>query len=150
MIMFAPIYYPYLALIHSCMHMHFLNKVGWFVFWDKFWISGWLVFWDGGSKKLLMDTIFSMHSFYAKWNKQISSNPLSSLFLPHSITFLPFLVLVMSTFCLINSLVMLSNFLCGNFINAMDIIQLGGLGMVLCGSLVNAMDTTLLGGLGWS
>jgi len=48
MTMFAPIYYPYLALIDSCMHMHFLNRVGWLVFWDKFWISGWLVFWDGG------------------------------------------------------------------------------------------------------
>jgi len=28
MTMFAPIYYPYLALIDSCMHMHFLNRIG--------------------------------------------------------------------------------------------------------------------------
>jgi len=26
MIIFAPIYYSYLALIDSCMHMHFLNS----------------------------------------------------------------------------------------------------------------------------
>ena len=44
-----PVDYPYLALIDSCMHMHFLIRVGWLVFWDKFWIPGWLVFWDGGS-----------------------------------------------------------------------------------------------------
>ena len=49
--MFAPIYYPYLALIDSCMRMHFLNRVGWLVFGDNFWILGWLVFWDGGSKR---------------------------------------------------------------------------------------------------
>jgi len=29
MTMFAPIYYPYLALIDFCMHMHFLNRVRW-------------------------------------------------------------------------------------------------------------------------
>ena len=46
---FVPIYYPYLALIDSCMHIYFLNRLGWLVFWDKFWISRWLVFWDGGS-----------------------------------------------------------------------------------------------------
>ena len=44
MTMFAPIYYPYLALIDPCMHMHFLNRVGWLLFWDKFWILEWLVF----------------------------------------------------------------------------------------------------------
>ena len=51
MTMFVPIYYPYLALIDSCMRMHFLNRVGWLVFGDNFWILGWLVFWDGGSKR---------------------------------------------------------------------------------------------------
>jgi len=49
MTMFAPIYFPYLALIDSHMHMHFPNSVGWLVFWDKIWILEWLVFWDGGS-----------------------------------------------------------------------------------------------------
>ena len=49
MTMFAPIYYPYLAISDSCMRMHFLNRVGWLVFWDKFWILGWLVFWNEGS-----------------------------------------------------------------------------------------------------
>ena len=45
--MFALIYYSYLTLIDSCMHIHFLNRVGWLIFWDKFWILEWL-FWDGG------------------------------------------------------------------------------------------------------
>jgi len=36
MTMFAPIYYPYLALIDSCTHMHFLNRVEMTCFWDKF------------------------------------------------------------------------------------------------------------------
>ena len=34
MTMFAPIYYLYLAVIDSYMHMHFLNRVEWLVFWD--------------------------------------------------------------------------------------------------------------------
>ena len=38
MTMFAPIYYPYLALIDSYMRMHFLNRIRWHVFWDKIWI----------------------------------------------------------------------------------------------------------------
>ena len=49
MTMFTPICYPYLVVIDSYMHMHFLNKVKWHVFGDKFWIPEWLVFWDGGS-----------------------------------------------------------------------------------------------------
>ena len=42
--MFTPIYYPYLILIDSCMHIHFLNKIRWLVFWNRFWILGWLIF----------------------------------------------------------------------------------------------------------
>ena len=41
MTIFASIYYPYLIIINSCMHMYFLNKVGWFIFLDKFWILAW-------------------------------------------------------------------------------------------------------------
>jgi len=40
MTIFTPIYYQKLALIDSCMHMHFLNTY----FLDKFWILEQLVF----------------------------------------------------------------------------------------------------------
>ena len=53
MIMFAPKYYLYLALIDFYMHIHFLNRVEWLVFFNKFWIPGWLVFWDGGSRLII-------------------------------------------------------------------------------------------------
>ena len=41
--MFTLVYYSYLTLINSCMHMHFLNRVIW-LFWGKFWILGWFFF----------------------------------------------------------------------------------------------------------
>jgi hypothetical protein len=46
MTMFASIYFLYLTLIDSCMHMYFLNRVRDLFFFDKFWILEW--FWDGG------------------------------------------------------------------------------------------------------
>jgi len=48
MTMFAPIYYP-LASIDFCMRMHFLNRVRWLVFWDKFLNPRMTFFLDGGS-----------------------------------------------------------------------------------------------------
>ena len=77
MTMFAPIYFPYLALIDSCMHMHFLNRVRWLVFWDKFWILEWLIFWDWGSSSITLAQIkgkslrsFTLNSIFSVVQKK--------------------------------------------------------------------------------
>jgi len=65
--MFTPIYYLYLAVIDSYMHMHFLNRVKWLFFGDKFWILECLVFWDGGSTALqhIMHSAFAWKSLHS-------------------------------------------------------------------------------------
>ena len=54
MTMFAPIYYPYLALTDSCMHKHFLNRLN-DLFSVKSFGSRMTCFWgtDGLKKKVI-------------------------------------------------------------------------------------------------
>ena len=68
MLIFISICYQYLIVIDSYMHMHFLNRVKWLAFWDKFWITEWLVFFYGGSMYL---GLLPNGSYYGLINRKI-------------------------------------------------------------------------------
>ena len=105
MTIFAHIYYSYLALINSCMHMHFLNRVRWLIFWDKFWIPEWLFFGTEGvlsncntNEYIWPVLVFALHPvicFYAAFSNYYIKALLICLILFRDVC----VQLLTSTFC---------------------------------------------------